>query len=374
MNRFALYRALASAPLKPGEPRYLVLFITSRCNARCRMCFNHENLARNGEGDLTLAELDRIAEQWPGLTQLTLSGGEPFLRDDLVEVVEVFVRRAGAKQVSIPTNAILTERVASATAEMLKRLPGLPLNLYLSVDEIGETHDQIRQVPGAFAAVMKTAKRLGELRSRHRALRVGATVVLMNQNQERIIKILSELKRRFPWDRLQVELVRGRPAEPGSNQVKLEHYEAAAQWLDEHGPRGAGFFGLLHHRVAGRMRRTLIQTLRQDRQVVPCPAGQELVVVEADGTVRPCEVLHTLFSEQLAEQGLTDPALGRLREQDYRIQKILRFSHSRRLRQWIVQNRCHCSYECALYGALVFHPTRWFSLLFPDSRPPESRP
>jgi MoaA/NifB/PqqE/SkfB family radical SAM enzyme len=359
MSRVPLYLALAAAPLQPARPHYLVLFVTSRCNARCRMCFNWEALERNGEGDLALAELQKIAEHWPGLIQLTLSGGEPFLREDLVEVVEAFVRRAGARQVSIPSNAILTERVVSFTSEILRRFPGLPLNLNLSVDAIGDEHDRIRQVPGAFAAAMKTAQGLRALRRKYPNLRLGATVVLMKQNHDRILETLVHLEQAFPWDRLQVELARGRTREPDAAQAPLECYQEAARWLREHGPASGSLLGSLHHRLAGRMREVLIETKGGNRMVVPCRAGQELLVVEADGTVRPCEVLHTLDPEGLREQGLADLSLGNLRENDYRITEILRSPRAEKIRAGIVRRRCHCSYECALYAGLVFNPRQW---------------
>lgn len=365
MSRLHLYLALAGAPLRPARPRYLVLFVTSRCNARCRMCFNWEALERNGEGDLTLPELQKIAEHWPGLTQLTLSGGEPFLRDDLVEVVEAFVRRAGARQVSIPSNAILTERVVSFTSEILRRFPGLPLNLNLSVDAIGEDHDRIRQVPGAFAAAMRTARGLTELRARYSNLRLGATVVLMKPNQDRILETLAHLDQALAWDRLQVELARGRTREPDAAPAPLARYQEAAEWLRRRGPASGSLPAVWHHRLAGRMREVLIETVQEDRMVLPCRAGRELVVVEADGAVRPCEVLHTLDQERLAGLDLSDLTLGRLRESDYRIAEILSSPQARKIRDWILSSRCHCSYECALYADLVFDPRQWWSVLFP---------
>jgi len=363
MSRIPLYLALATAPLSPPGPHYLVLFVTSRCNARCRMCFNWEALERNGEGDLTLPEVQRIAEHWPGLVQLTLSGGEPFLRDDLPEVVEAFVRRAGARQVSIPSNAILTERVVAFTSEILRRLPGLPLNLNLSVDAIGEDHDRIRQVPGAFAAAMQTAQGLRALRERYPNLRLGATVVLMKLNQDRVRETLVHLEQTLAWDRLQVELARGRTREPDAAPAPLARYQEAAEWLRQRRPASGSVLAVLHHRLAGRMREVLIETVREDRMVLPCRAGRELVVVEADGTVRPCEVLHTLAAKGLREQGLLDLSLGQLRENDYRIAEILRSPRAQKIRDWILSSRCHCSYECALYADLVFDPRQWWSVL-----------
>ena len=353
MSRLPLYLATAAATFRPAWPHYLVLFVTSRCNARCRMCFNWQALEKGGADDLTLDELRQIASHWPGLIQLTLSGGEPFLRDDLVEVVAAFVERSGARQLTIPTNGILTERIATAAAEILKRFPALPFNLYLSIDALGEEHDRIRQAPGAYAAAKETFVRLLELRSRHPRLRLGVTTVQMAENQDRLLEILPHLQREFPCERYQVELARGNTREPKAGAVDLARYAEAAGWLRANTPAG------LQARLAAKMRETLIRTVREGRQVIPCLAGRQMAVVEADGTVRPCEILHTLE--------LHDPpaklALGNLRQADYRIEEILRSPQAHQVQEFIAQRRCHCSYECALYASLVFSPGQWPGIL-----------
>ena len=363
MSRRSLYLATAAAALRPHWPHYLVLFVTSRCNARCRMCFNWPALEKAGEGDLTLEELQQIASLWPGLVQLTLSGGEPFLREDLVEVVTAFVRRSGVRQLTIPSNGILTEQIADAAEEILCRFPGLPFNLYLSLDAIGEAHDRLRQVPGAYAAALATAERLRALRARYPNLRLGVTTVLMAQNQDSVLDTLESLRRKLGFDRYQVELARGRAREPEATAVPLSAYAAAAARLQAPGPHPAGFFAAAQHRLAVRMRETLLRTAREQRMVIPCLAGRQLLVVEADGTVRPCEILHTLGPPGLPPAGLAEPALGNLRQAGYRIGDILASPQARAIHDFIAARRCHCSYECALYASLVFNPRHWLSLL-----------
>lgn len=352
MSRLGLYLATAAASLRPSWPHYLVLFVTSRCNARCRMCFNWQALEKSGADDLSLDEFRQIASNWPGLIQLTLSGGEPFLRDDLVDIVAAFVERSGVRQITIPTNGILTERIVAAAEAILQRFPALPFNLYLSIDAIGEEHDRIRQVPGAYAAAKETFARLLDLRSRHPRLRLGITAVQMAENQERLLEILAQVQREFPCERYQVELARGNTREPKAGVVDLARYAEAARWLSDHAPAG------LQNRLAAKMRETLIRTAREKRQVIPCLAGRQMAVVEADGTVRPCEILHTL-----RPQGLPEPALGNLREAGYRIGEILNSPQARRVQEFIAQGHCHCTYECGLFASLVFSPRQWWSLI-----------
>jgi len=67
----------------------VILFVTSRCNAFCQTCFYHEEL--NQPGDLTFAQLEKISQTMPPITDLWLSGGEPTLRRDVSDVIDLFV-------------------------------------------------------------------------------------------------------------------------------------------------------------------------------------------------------------------------------------------------------------------------------------------
>src|SRR5262245_16580019 len=76
----------------------LFLFVTSRCNSLCRTCFYFDKL--NSRDDLTFDEIMRISETAPRFRKLWLSGGEPFLREELAEIVAMFSRRNGVRNVN----------------------------------------------------------------------------------------------------------------------------------------------------------------------------------------------------------------------------------------------------------------------------------
>src|ERR671939_529395 len=85
----------------------VILFVTSRCNAKCETCFYWEEL--NQPGDLTFAQIEKIARTMPPITDLWLSGGEPTLRRDLNEIINLFIKRNGVRRIIIPTNALIKE-------------------------------------------------------------------------------------------------------------------------------------------------------------------------------------------------------------------------------------------------------------------------
>src|SRR5947209_16982523 len=87
----------------------LFLFVTSRCNSLCRTCFYFDKL--NSTDDLTVEQIGRISETAPLFRKLWISGGEPFLRAELAEIVAMFVRRNGVRNVNLPTNGLLPDKI-----------------------------------------------------------------------------------------------------------------------------------------------------------------------------------------------------------------------------------------------------------------------
>src|ERR1043166_3741492 len=82
----------------------VILFVTSRCNAFCQTCFYHEEL--NKPGDLTFPQREKISQTRPPIADLWLSGGEPTLRRDVPDVIDMFVRNNGVNRIIIPTNGL----------------------------------------------------------------------------------------------------------------------------------------------------------------------------------------------------------------------------------------------------------------------------
>ncbi len=108
-------------------------------------------------GDLDPALLARLPDN---LRYVNLSGGEPFLRQDLPELVRATARACPRAQIIISTNGLVAQsRVSEAMLAARKEL-GNRIGLGISLDGIGETHDRIRGVPGAFERAVGLAKSL----------------------------------------------------------------------------------------------------------------------------------------------------------------------------------------------------------------------
>ncbi len=148
-------------------PRMLTYTVSFTCNARCAMC---DSWRKGSEGDLTLAEVERIFDQLPQLDIVRLTGGEPFVRRDLTDIARVAIEKLTPALLHVTTNGFLTDRIV----DFCERRPkDVPLNLLVSIDGVGDKHDEIRGHKGAFRTAMRT---LEALAPRRKELRLNLAV------------------------------------------------------------------------------------------------------------------------------------------------------------------------------------------------------
>ncbi|MBI3977606.1 MAG: radical SAM protein [Chloroflexi bacterium] len=106
---------LARGLIFRSNPVYVQLYVTARCNLTCKQC--NVIYANAGVREATTAEIDRMAENLRriGAAIVLLTGGEPFLRQDLPAIVQSFERRG--IHVRTQTNGLATrEQLAAAVA------------------------------------------------------------------------------------------------------------------------------------------------------------------------------------------------------------------------------------------------------------------
>jgi MoaA/NifB/PqqE/SkfB family radical SAM enzyme len=129
-----------------------VFATTYRCNARCQMC----NIWRVKEhDDLRPAEYENIPDT---LRHINISGGEPFLRADLPEIVRVISGRNPRAHILVSSNGFQPARTVDSVRQMLRYHRRLGVGI--SIDGIGDKHDEVRGIPGAYAKSTETIRRL----------------------------------------------------------------------------------------------------------------------------------------------------------------------------------------------------------------------
>jgi MoaA/NifB/PqqE/SkfB family radical SAM enzyme len=151
-------------------PTDAVLALTYRCDAKCGMC-NIWRLAPQEQ--LTVDDYAKVPSS---LKDINISGGEPFLRKEIVDIVKVVNEKCGGPRIVISTNGFRTEKIIQAMEMLRNSIPHIGIGV--SVDGIGATHSRIRGVDGAFEKVMDTLNRLKARGFKN--VRIGFTA--MNDN------------------------------------------------------------------------------------------------------------------------------------------------------------------------------------------------
>ncbi len=130
-------------------PSRLHIALTYMCNSRCRMCSIWKIYRENREKlreEFKLREFERIIEKYPKFRDIWLTGGEPMLRKDFVDIVDYIDKNTSAWY-TFQTNAILVKEIKRKVEEVLKRA-GRDFGMGISIDGFEKTHDMQRGVRG----------------------------------------------------------------------------------------------------------------------------------------------------------------------------------------------------------------------------------
>ena len=348
---FSRWAGMLRSYLDPRQVGYLIFYVTNRCNFRCDFCFYSAEIDKGRKPEeLTLDEIRRMAEKLGPLLQLSLTGGEPFLRPELADIARVLLDHTRAPYVTIPTNGSLPDRAVRFLEELLPAYPGSHFRLCLSIEGIGEEHDALRSAPGSFAKIQETCRAVAPLRRRFPNLVLDSNSVLTARSEGRLLETLKTLDREFDFDNMSVTLARGEAPDPGLRRVSRERYVEINGFLESLRRRQEGrLLYPLWRAVRDVSRRSLIRTAFDGEFVSPCVGGRKLVVVSESGEVTPCEILGR--------------KLGDLRDFDFDLRALLSSRASQETLRWIRESRCKCSFECALAANAVWNPADYPALL-----------
>lgn len=174
------YEALKSNFTALEKPYKLTFAITMNCQSRCLTC-NIWQLRPSNE--LSLEEIRTFAQKNPYFRWVSITGGEPFLRQDIVEIVRAFKENwKGLYLVTIPTNSLCREgKIIDNLREMA--MLGVPkITITVSLDGYRELHDKIRGVPGNYDRALSLFKAIRDLSKEYKNLGVvfGYTISTMN--------------------------------------------------------------------------------------------------------------------------------------------------------------------------------------------------
>lgn len=126
------------------------VIVTYRCNARCNMC-NRYKAPSKPEEEITLETIKKL----PPMYFTNITGGEPFIRTDLKEIVRELYKKSD--RIVISTNGFFTDRIV----ELCKEFPNIGIRI--SIEGLEETNNKIRGLDDGFNKGYTTLKKLVEM-------------------------------------------------------------------------------------------------------------------------------------------------------------------------------------------------------------------
>lgn len=322
-------------------PFNITLSVTSRCNSRCATC----NIWKAENQGLGLDELEKVfhslgrAPYW-----FTMSGGEPFLRSDIVEICEAAYAICRPGIINIPTNGLLSRSIPDKVREIAERCPATQIVVNLSLDGIGAEHDTIRGVPGNFDRVMETYHGLSELGGLSN-FTLGVHSVVSKYNVDRIGNLADFVETLNP-DSYIAEIAEERVelgTIGGDITPNVDDFEKAADRLIAYLEKGKNSgMGRVTQAFRKRYYRMVGEVFTGRKQVIPCYAGFASAQIAAGGDVWACCIR--------AE------SMGNLRDYHYNFHRIWASEAAQRIRREIVGGGCYCPLANASYTNMLCHP------------------
>lgn len=173
-----------STQSKPQLPIDCVVAITYNCNSRCVMC---DIWKIKGFPELDPREYEKLPQT---LRDINISGGEPFLRTDIPDIIQVITKRVPPARMVISTNGFMPTLIERQMKKILEIKPDI--GVAISVDGYGDMHEKIRGIPQAWDKDMETLERLQKLGMKN--LRLAFTI--LPENVQDFAKVYEETRKR----------------------------------------------------------------------------------------------------------------------------------------------------------------------------------
>ncbi|AEF86509.1 putative Fe-S oxidoreductase [Treponema primitia ZAS-2] len=339
------------------------LFTTGKCNAKCAMCFYANDMAEKKQ-DLNFEEIKKLSETAGDFNRLWLSGGEPTLREDLPEIIEMFYKNNHIKDINFPTNGTQPDRVIEWLKRIRKNCPDVNIAISISLDGFQETHDRQRGLTSFYKAV-ETVKKIDDNFGNDGKIIRNLATVITKYNVQEVEDLLLWVYGRFNASTHTIEAARGVTREDG---VKVLTEKSLRKIQDDIAPYYIAYADRVAEGVKGKFAKWvtryfyvgLMRTMYNIRASnlekptpwnMDCTAGETTLVLDYDGRFRGCELR---------------PPIGTVQEYGCDVQKIM---HSDAMKNEIAalghghKANCWCTHGCWIMSSITFSPGKMISKL-----------
>jgi MoaA/NifB/PqqE/SkfB family radical SAM enzyme len=345
LARTAWALAAASSWRARGWPRLLPVNVTVstnfRCNFTCATCNVYERKVVELSAD-EWAQVFRTLGRAP--VWMTFSGGEPFLRKDLPDIIGSAIDICRPAIVNIPTNGWFTARIVDGVQRICSTRPDTQLVVNLSFDHHQpQRHDEIRGVRGSWDRLQATLASLRALDLPN--LTVGCHTVISRENDHDFPAVAEGLAAlgadsyiaECAEERVELQTI---GTGIGPDAARFARAASAVQGVDR---QASGAVARMVRALRSEYYQRVTRYLEGDSAAMPvCHAGFLSCHIGADGDVWSCCVLAR--------------SLGNVRDAGLDFRRVWFSAEAEEFRSWMRGRRCACPLANAAYTNLLVEP------------------
>lgn len=252
-----------------------VIAVTYQCNSRCRMC-NIWQIKNNIPG-LVPEDFLNLPKN---LESINITGGEPFLRPDLPEIIKVIKNNCPQSKNIISSNGFATKNIIGQMKKIIKIDP--EIGVAVSLDGIGDAHDNIRGIDGGYLKVITTIEELKKLGVKY--LKIGFTLGDYNATElPKVYKLAEKLGMEFS-----LAIVHSSENYFGKENI-LKNKDAMTEQLDwlikwELRSWNIKKWGRAYFTYGAK------EFIRTGKRILPDYSGLFNIFIDPQGNVYPCDV------------------------------------------------------------------------------------
>lgn len=243
------------------------VIVTYRCNARCTMCNRYKCPSKPDE-ELSLETIKKL----PPMYFTNITGGEPFIREDLPDIVRELYKKSD--RIVISTNGFFTDRII----KLCEEFPNVGIRI--SIEGLEETNNKIRGLEDGFNKGYSTLKKLVEMK--HPDVGFGMTVQDANaKDLVELYKLSDELNMEFATASLHNSFyfVEAKNIIKDRMMVGKEFEKLINELLNSNSPK-KWFRAYFNH--------GLINYIFGQKRLLPCDMAFDTFFIDPYGDVMPC--------------------------------------------------------------------------------------
>ena len=309
-------------------PNYAIVYIDGRCNMKCGFCI-HAAVDARKTPMMSAENWGSVFKRAKSLLHVTITGGEPFIRNDFVEILSNIIDSSGVPRISINSNGFYKEKMKNFLPVLIDKYKDTEFTLSISLDGPENIHDKVRVFKGAYKKALETIDIMKDYR-KNKNFFLKLASVLTKDNVSYMENFLDETSK-WPIDFHELILIRDCPVE--EQLIVKNEFERLNKIQNER--TSSSFKASFNGKLFKKLYTETIKRIDSDKVFSPCLAGGRLVEIFPDGVVRGCEV------EKLWDIS----TIGTVNEKTLDIVDVIKSSKAKKFRD--IAKKCTCTFECA---------------------------